>query len=207
MKFNLRPFLLFYMILAGIFLAGCAWRPMSITTRHFILTPITANDSTPLATDRLSVGIGTVKMPTYLLRDSLAVRSGTNEIEYFESASWAERLDHCFQQTLAANLSKLLNSDRIYTTDWAHDQVMVCLYVNVQQFDVDTSGCGTLVAQWRINTPDSDKPLKSRNTKLTQSGSSPRGHPEAVVATLNDLTDRFSREVAQAVVESTKSGE
>lgn len=205
MKPRLRLFLLLCMVIAGLIPAGCLFKPANVTTRHFILTSITTNEAMPFAMDRLSLGIGMVKMPAYLLRDSLAVRSSTNEIEYFDSAVWAERLDHCFQQTLAANLSKLLATDRIYINDWAHDQVMLCVFVNLQQFDVDTAGRGTLVAQWRITASDSDTPLKSGQTRIVQAGTPPRGHPEAVAATLSTLTDRFSRELAQAIIECAKS--
>jgi uncharacterized lipoprotein YmbA len=134
----------------------------------------------------------------------MAVRSGSNEIEYLEDAFWAGRLDRSFQQTLALNLSRLLPSDRIFLTDWGHDQVRVSVYVNVQQFEVDTTGQGTLTAQWRINGPDNETPLKSGQTRLVQTGGSPRGHPEAIAATLSNLTSEFSRELAQAINESAK---
>lgn len=204
MKPRLRLFPLLCAAIAGIVLAGCVLRPVKVTTRHFILTSIATNQSPPFATNPLSVGIGTVKMPGYLLRNSMAVRSSTNEIEYFEGALWAERLDHCFQQALAVNLSRLLASDRIYLTSWRHDQVTVCVFVDLQQFDVDATGCGTLVAQWRIDAPESDRTLKTGQTRLVQTGGSPRGHPEAVAATLSDLTGKFSHELAQAVVECSK---
>lgn len=185
-------------------LAGCVFKPVNVTTRHFLLTPIATGEARPVATSDISVGIGSIRMPAYLLRDSLLIRYGTNEIEYLDSSLWAERLDHCFQQTVAANLSTLLASDRIYTTDWARDQVAVSVYINVQQFDVDATGSGTLVAQWRINTPGNNRTLKSGNTILVQSGCSPKGHPAAIAATLSGLTEKFSRQLAEAIVETGK---
>src|SRR5581483_6175048 len=110
------------------------------STRHFALAPIPQSDPRPIAqtgSERLSVGIGFVKMPSYLLRNSMALRNGANEIEYLENALWTERLDESFQRDLAANLAELLHSDSIYLTDWAHDQVTVAVYIDVQQFDVD----------------------------------------------------------------------
>src|SRR5213592_3959026 len=93
---------------------------------------ISPNEPAPSATERLSVGIGFVKMPSYLLRNSMAVRNGANEIEYIEDAQWAERLDHCFQLTLVANLSRLLSSNGIYLTDWGRGQVQARVFINVQ---------------------------------------------------------------------------
>jgi len=153
----------------------------------------------------LSVGIGLVKIPAYLMRDSIAVRNGSNEIEYRDDALWAERLDQSLQLTLALNLSKLLPSDKVYSTDWGHDQADIKVFVSVQQFDVDKAGRGTLIAHWRINALDNDTPLKTDQTRIALSGSSPRGHPEVIAATMSDLTAQLSRELAQAINTLPKS--
>ena len=191
---------------AGTLLTGCLLKRVTVSTRHFILSPISTNEAAAAAPGHLSVGIGFVKMPSYLLRNSIAIRNGTNEIEYLEDALWAEGLDQCFQRTVAANLSRLLSSGSIYLTDWSRDQVMVRVFINVQQFDVDTRGIGTLIARWRITAPDSDIPLKSGHARLDRTGASPRGNPEVIATTLSDLAAEFSRELAQSIRESVKSG-
>ena len=132
--------------ITGVLLTGCLLKPVTDSTRHFVLSPISTNEPAPTATEHLSVGIGLVKMPSYLLRNSMAVRNGGNEIEYIENARWAERLDQCFQRTLAANLSRLLPSDSVYVADWGRDQTQARVFINVQQFDVDNQGRGTLIA-------------------------------------------------------------
>jgi hypothetical protein len=83
--------------------------------------------------------------------------------------------------------------------------VKVSVFVNVQQFDVDTSGRGTLIVQWRITAPGNDTPLKSGHANLARMGASPRGHPEVIAATLSELAAEFSRELAQPIRESVKS--
>jgi len=103
---------------------------------------------------------------------------------------------------LAANLGTLLPSDNIYLTDWAHDQVTVAVYINVQQFDVDTKGHGVLIANWHINGPGSDVLLKSSRARLERVGASPRGKPEAIAETLSLLVAQFSRDLAQSIRES-----
>jgi len=144
-------------------------------------------------------------MPSSLLRNSMAVRNGANEIEYLENALWSERLDESFQRDLAANLADLLPSDRIYLTDWAHDEVTVAVYIDVQQFDVDINGHGILIAQWRITAAGSDVLLKSGRTRLDQTGASPRGKPEAIAETLSALAAQFSRDLAQSIEETKRS--
>jgi uncharacterized lipoprotein YmbA len=186
----------------GLLFTGCLLRRATVSTRDFMLAPILTNEPTAVATGHLSIGIGLVKMPPYLLRDSVAVRNGANEIEYFEDAVWAERLDQGFQRTLAANLSRLLSSDSIYVADWRSDQVMARVFIDIEQFDVDISGRGTLIARWRILAPDSDRLLKGGQIRLAQTGTSPRGHPAVVAAMLSDLAAEFSRELAQSIRDS-----
>jgi len=143
-------------------------------------------------------------MPSELLRDSVAVRNGENEIEYLENALWADRLDHSFERTLAINLSRLLSSDGIYLDNWGRDKAMAKVSVNVQQFEVDTHGKGTLIAQWRITAPENEQPLKSGLTRLARTGDSPSGKPEVIAATLSNLEADFSRELAQSIRESAE---
>ena len=81
-------------------------------------------------------------MPSYLLRNSMIIRRGP-EIEYLDDAVWSERLDESFQRDLAANLGDLLPFRKYLSLDWAHDQVAVAVYINVEQFDVDINGLGT----------------------------------------------------------------
>jgi uncharacterized lipoprotein YmbA len=84
----------------GLVLSGCLLKPVTVSTRRFILAPIPASEHASTAAEQLSVGVGSVKMPAYLLRNSIAVRNGPGEIEYLEDALWGERLDQSFQQTL-----------------------------------------------------------------------------------------------------------
>ncbi len=196
------------LILVSALFSGCMLKPVTVSTRHFALAPIPTSDPRPAAgsgSEQMSVGIGFVKMPSYLLRNSMAVRNGANEIEYLDDALWSERLDESFQRDLAANLADLLPSDSLYLTDWGHNQVMVAVYISVQQFDVDISGRGTLIAQWRITAPGSVVPLKNGRARLERTGASPRGKPEVIAETLSELAAQFSRDLAQSIREAKGS--
>lgn len=189
---------------AGTFITGCLFKPVTDSTRHFVLAPIQSNDPPVVATRHLSIGIGPVRMPLQLMGDSIVVYNGANEIKYFRNAVWAERLDHCFARTVAANLSRLLLSDAIYVDDWGRGQVMARVSVYVQQFEVDTRGTGTLFAQWRITAPGKDLPVKLGFSRLSRTGAPPNGKPEVIATTLSDLAADFSRELAHAINESTE---
>jgi uncharacterized lipoprotein YmbA len=191
-------------------LAGCLFRPVTVSTHRFILAPIEASElaSTPpdpgqhdetSAAKQWSVGISSVKMPAYLLRNSIALRKDLHEIEYLEEAVWAERLDQCLQQTLAANLSTLLPSDRVYLSAWDRDQVKLRISINVEQFDINTEGRGTLIARWQMTAPGNEKFFKSNQTRLVRTGPAPRNKPQVIVTTLSALAAEFSRELARNI--------
>ena len=126
----------------GATVTGC-FSPHTVATRHFILTPAPA---TAAATSDVRLGVGVVKMPDYLLSNSLAVRKSAGEIGYLEGALWAERLDKGFTRVLAADLSAMIPTDQVLLGAWRTDDVTLEVHVTVEQFDVDQGGTGTLVA-------------------------------------------------------------
>ena len=189
----------------GMLLGGCLTKPERVSTRHFVLVPIPAPEPAPTTAQQSSIEVGFVKMPAYLLRDSMFVRKSTTEIEYLEAALWAERLDQSFRQTLAENLSLLLVSNRACRSGSEHDQVAMRVSVSVEQFDVDAEGRGTLLAGWRLTAAGSEKPIKSGQARLIRPGPAPRGNPQAIAATLSALLAEFSRELAPALRESAQA--
>jgi uncharacterized lipoprotein YmbA len=185
-------------------LIGCGFlKPAQPTARHFVLTPIAATGSVSASTNTLSIGLGRVKVPAYLFDTSLAVRKGTNEIEYLPSALWAERLDTGLQRVLAANLALVLPTDQVRLSAWRSDDVAAEVYVTVEQFDVDASGQGVLTAQWRILSPGGEKVLKAGGSRLVRKGSPPDAGASGAVATLSGLVADLSRQLAQALKETT----
>jgi len=182
----------------GVLLTGCLLKTATVPARHFVLAPIPPDESGPAPKEHASVEIGFVKMPAYLLRDSIAVRNGLNEIEYLENALWAERLDQSFQRALMADLYGSL-PETIHFADSERNRQMVKIFINVHRFDVDTKGRGTLVAQWRIAASDGARSLTSGYTSLDRTGVSPRGNPAAIARTMSELTADFSSELTRSL--------
>ena len=133
------------------------------------------------------------------------MRNGLNEIEYLENALWAERLDQSFQRALMADLCLPVAADNIHFAYTDRKKESVRIFIHVHQFDVDTRGHGTLVAQWRIAAPDGNE-LISGHTSLARTGRPPRGDPAAVAATMSELTAEFSNELARSLKGSAKAG-
>jgi uncharacterized lipoprotein YmbA len=188
----------------GAGLTGCSFlKPAQSTDRHFVLTPVTASGSASVPDKSLAVGLGQVKLPAYLFNSSLAVRKGTNEIDYLPSALWAERLDIGFQRVLAADLALVLPTDHIQLSAWQKEDVVAEVYITIEQFDVDASGRGVLVAQWRVLSPGGEKILKAGGSRLTHQGPKPNVDASAAVSTLSELVGDLSRQLAQVIKETT----
>jgi len=200
--FSLRPrprtlVTLLCSIVLGVELTGCSFlKPAKATARYYVLTPVGAAQS---GSGSLAVGLGQVKLPAYLFNTSVAVRRGTNEVEYLDSALWAERLDASFQRVLAADLATILTTDRIHLSAWQRDDVSAELYVTIDQFDVDAAGQGVLIARWRILSPGGEKILTSGGSRLSRPGPPPEAGASGAVATLSELVADLSHQLAQAL--------
>ena len=186
-------------------LTGCFGflKPAKPTARHFVLAPLPAAESAGARAGGVSVGIGPVKLAGYLFSTSLAVRKGANEIEYLPTAFWGERLDTGLHRVLAANLATLLPTDQIRLSAWQSGEVSAEVYVAIERFEVDARGEGEIAAWWRILSPGGEKTLKAGECRRTKQGPAPETDPAGGVATLSELAGDLSRQVAQAVKETT----
>jgi hypothetical protein len=72
----------------------------------------------------------------------------------------------------------------------------------MEQFDVDATGHGVLVAWWRILAPGGEKTRRAGVVRLSRQGLPPAGDPSDAVATLSELVADFSRHLAQALQET-----
>ena len=185
-------------------LTGCGFlKPAKNTTRQFVLTPLSAAGSVATPSGAIAVGVGQLRLPAYLFNTSLAVRKGTNEIDYLGEVLWAERLDGSLQRVLAANLAILLPTDQIRLSAWRSEDVAVEVHVTIEQFDVDSSGRAMLVAWWRVLSPGGEKTLKAGECRVARQGPTPEANPSGAIATLSDLVADLSRQLTQVLKEAT----
>lgn len=188
-----------FVLLCGLSLlvSGCLFKSARVQARQFVLTPLPPPGNALTATSRApAIEVGFVKMPSYLLRDSMVIRKSASEIDVLENSVWAERLDEGFRRVLEDDLSSLPASGQAHLSAIGRNAATVRVVVNVEQFDVDTQGRGTLLANWRLTEAGADKPTKTGEAHLTQIGPAPRGNPQAVATTLSALIGQFSRELA-----------
>ena len=178
---------------------GCSFlKPAQSTARYYVLTPVAAAQP---GSGSSAVGLGQVTLPAYLFNTSMAIRKGTNEVEYSESAIWAERLDTGFQRVLAADLAMVLPTDQVRMSAWQRDEVSAEVYLTIEQFDVDAAGKGVLIARWRVLSPGGEKQLKAGTARLSREGPAPSAGSSGAVATLSELVADLSLQLAQALKE------
>jgi len=181
-------------------------RPVHVTARQFVLTPLPATSPPAAAASSIPVGVGQVRLAAYLSTKSLVVRRGTNEIDYLPSVFWAERLADNFQRVLAANLTILLPTDEIRLSAWRSEDVAAEVYVAVEQFDVDADGRAVLVARWRVLSPGGATTLKGRECRLVRQGPRPEPDAAGAIVTLSELLGALSDQLAQAIKEAVPVG-
>jgi uncharacterized lipoprotein YmbA len=187
---------------AGLALTGCSFlKPSGVTSRAFVLTAVPASPpahpSPPALTPTRVVGLGFVRIPDHLFERPLAVRHGTHEILYLQTAHWAERLDHGLQRSLAHYLTTQLPDTQVLRSTWRPKAVTCEIHLTVDQFDVDTFGEARLDASWRLGSPGDAGLRVARRFQSSRSGPAPEANPEGAVATLSALVAELGRALAQ----------
>jgi uncharacterized lipoprotein YmbA len=176
-------------------------KPVETAPRYFVLSPAAGeakvSSRTGLETTQVVV-IGSVKLPGYLAKKSLAIRKSANEIEYLQTAQWAENLEQGFSRVFAADLASRF-PDRQVRRVGRNGEVSVEIHVSVDRFDVDAAGKGELTANYRILTSGKNQTTKTGQFRATRSGARPESDPKGATAALSLLVDDLSAELAKTV--------
>jgi uncharacterized lipoprotein YmbA len=206
MNSSSRLFVLLLLSGAACF-SGCLnLKPAAPAPRYFVLSavPEEGEISRRTGSEALqAVGVGPVKLPGYLARKSLAIRKGANEIEYLQSAHWAENLEQGFGRVFAADLAARLLGKQIRRA-WRSDEVALEIHITVERFDVDAAGQGALVAGYRILARGKGQVLKAEQFRAGRPGPRPESDPKGATATLSSLVDDLCGELAKVVEKTTE---
>ncbi len=192
-------------LLAGLVLVLCACTPFAPgpqpRTRFYMLSALAPSGTAaeaPARMSELAIGIGPVRIPEYLDRRNLIVRSRQNEYEIVELAQWAEPLADTLGRVLADNLSVLLGTQRIVQFPWRPAIPVGCqLAVQVVQFDGSLAEQVVLRAQWQLFAGEGKKLLDFGYSVIEEKIAEPT--IEALVAAKSRAAERFSRQIAAAM--------
>ncbi len=187
-----------FVLLIGLALtAGCTWR--SAPVRFYVLAEVprpTAAAPSAEPSRGPTVGVGPITLPRYLERSNIVTRRGA-ELEVAEYDRWGEPLSDSVPRAIAADLSTLLQTERIVIFPWSGastiDQQVV---VDVLRFDGIPGGDVLLEARWRV-LGQGKKELVLRYSTVREATGEP-GYP-ALVAAMSRSVGLLSREIAAAV--------
>ena len=208
MTLNTHVARLFILLPAILIFFGCSFLSSGPQpkTRFFMLSsPVSSGKSVqPLAMlPQATIGIGPVRLPEYLDRRNIIVRNSRNEFELAELSQWAEPMADMFSRAVADNLSILLGTNRIIQFPWRSSMpVDYQLTIQVAQFDGILGEQVVLRAHWQVFTGDGKRLLDFGYSILEEKVADTS--IDALVTAESSAAERFSREVAAAIVRLAK---
>ena len=175
-------------------------------TRFFMLSSpaLSGKAVQPLATlPQAAIGIGPIRLPEYLDRRNIIVRNSRNEFELAEDSQWAEPMGDTFARVLADNLSVLLGTHRITQFPWRSSMpIDYQLTIQVAQFDGMLGEQVILRSHWQVFTGDGKRLLDFGYSIIEEKVADTS--IDALVTAEGSAAERFSREVAAAIVRLAK---
>ena len=191
-------------------LAGCGNDP---PTRFYVLSTMTDQAATP--GKGIAIGIGPITLPEYLNRPQIVTRLSGNQLAVAEFDQWGGDLNDNMTRALAANLSNLLETDRVSLYPWQNEApIEYQVTVDVVSFEQDVDGSSLLTVFWSVVDPRSGKVKLMRRSNYRDAGNtgqpSTTGHTvmnqngdmrpyDAVVAAMSRNLEALSRDIAGAI--------
>lgn len=180
------------LLIAASMAAGCASSP---APRYYRLV---AQAAPAPATDGPAVIVGPFQLAEYLARPQIVSQGDGNRVAIDDHERWAEPLEANFQSVVAANVGRLLGSDRVLEFP-AQTILKDARRVSgrVVRFDVDGSGGAVLEVQWGITDAAGAVQAPGRVSRYTRRVDGDT--TDAGVAALNMAVGDFSADVAAAL--------
>jgi len=187
----------------ALLLTGCGvLTPQSDRTQFYVLRPLSA----PAAAEGsapprgLTVGLGPIDLAAYLDRPELVRRLGPNRVEIMDADRWASPLRLTLPSVLGTDLSNLLGPQAVTAFPWSETAVLDYeVQVDVQRFEPESDGTGTLVARWTVKDGKSKRVLLVRDSDIRKPAAA--ATTDAAVAALNDAINELSRDIAGGLQE------
>jgi uncharacterized lipoprotein YmbA len=168
---------------------------------YLVLVPTEELAEAPPAAPReraLTLGLGPITLPAYLLRGELVARAGTRLVPS-PAERWAEPLERGVERVLGADLRRALGVGPLVAYPWyATEQPDVQVELVFARFERDGSGDVVADASWIVRRRDASLPPIEGRTVVTHPAE-PDG-PASALALSRALAD-MARAIAEAVPE------
>ncbi|HYQ98036.1 MAG TPA: PqiC family protein [Candidatus Nitrosocosmicus sp.] len=184
-------------------LAGCGtFSPRPDPSRFFTLSSLPEVEQARLKNstrpEKMFLGIGPIKFPSYLDRQEIVVRTAQNRFEVSEHDRWAEPLQENFSRVLSENLALLLDTDLIIIYPWSPaNRPSYQVEIEVLRLEANSERNGQLFARWSILDSANKKVAVVKESRVTRNAK--EKSTDGSVAALSEAVGDLSREIAAAV--------
>lgn len=178
-------------------LTGCVnLEPTPDPTRYFNLTPMAVGNATS-AKPTMAIVIQPVSVPDYLKRSNIVQRKDLGELTFSEFDRWAEPVENAIARVIAVNLSSLLNSRFIRTSDQlgGHDGELK-LTLTVVEFTTATNGAALFTVETKLMAVDGVGIIAATRSRLTTPPADGTFDMSANVNALSETLKQFSEQLA-----------
>ncbi len=150
-----------------------------------------------------TIGVGPVHLPGYLDQDQIVTRISQHRVSVSDSDRWAEPLDDNIEQSLAHNLSMLLQSEGMIVQPWpGPERPTYQLEIDVLSFETDTTGTTHLIGRWFLRDVATRRTIAEKEARLTAPAAGRSA--EQSVESLSQVLGAFSAEIAKVIGEAVQ---
>jgi uncharacterized lipoprotein YmbA len=187
----------------GLSLAGCGtFSPRPDPSRFFTLSSLPQVEQATLKNstrpEKMFLGIGPIKFPSYLDRQEIVVRSAQNRFDVSENDRWAEPLQENFARVLSENLALLLNTDLIIVYPWSPaNRPRYNVEIDVLRLEANSERNGQLFARWSVVDGAAKKVAVVKESRIIRNAK--ERSTDGSVAALSEAVGDLSREIAETV--------
>jgi uncharacterized lipoprotein YmbA len=193
--------------LIGSLLAGCISTNPVMLTKFYILNPTEYDETLAAeinAKDPLSLEIASLRLPQYLEKPQIVVRSSGNRIEMAEYHQWGGNLRKNMSRVLAQNISYLLDTPNIAIAPYRPlSPPSFSIELTVMRFERDSNGQVKFFAQWRLSRGRDGKPLVTQMIDLTSPVVDVGSDFEQIVSAMSTLLGDVSLIISKQIINDT----
>jgi uncharacterized protein len=187
----------------ALLLAGCGtFSPRPDPSRFFTLSSLPQVEQATLKNstrpEKMFLGIGPIKFPSYLDRQEMVVRSAQNRFDVSETDRWAEPLQENFARVLSENLALLLDTDLIIIYPWSPaNRPRYNVEIDVLRLEANSERNGQLFARWSVVAGADKKVAVVKESRIIRNAK--EKSTDGSVAALSEAVGDLSREIAETV--------
>jgi uncharacterized lipoprotein YmbA len=135
------------MLLFAFLSSGCGSKQAS----YYILSSTAGLSPVASGSGEITVGVGPVTLPDYLMRPEIVTLSRDNQVERAKFHRWAEPLDETINRVIVEDLKVMLPGAGVLEYPWNHtDRLDYRITIDVIAFERRPDGRVHLKAAWKL---------------------------------------------------------